>query len=315
MTCSVARICYSAAMPIYLPAISRRNFLATTATAATAALVAPSLFAAERKTDADTWALLSDIHIAADPTKTARNTNMTDNLKTAREEILNWPSRPAGVLVNGDLAFNSGEVADYKAVAKILDPLRKDGMSIMLGMGNHDNRLRFWEALKSAKHTQPRLDDQQVTVVEGKHVNIYMLDSLIKTLHTPGVIGTEQREWLKKTLDANPNKPGIIMVHHNPVDNGLKVNLEDQKEVFDIIRPRKQVKAWIFGHTHQWNVAQDKSGIHLINLPPVAYLFTPGQPNGWTHATFKPDGLRVELRCIDKSHQKHGETHELKYRA
>jgi 3',5'-cyclic-AMP phosphodiesterase len=302
-------------MPIYLPAFSRRQFLATSITAAAGVMCAPSLLAANRKTDNDTWALLSDIHISADPQKTARNTNMTDNLKTVREEILNWPARPAGVIVNGDLAFNSGEVADYHAVANLLEPLRKDGSPIFLGMGNHDNRFRFWEALKKAKSTQPRLADQQVMMIPTKQANVFVLDSLIKTLHTPGVVGEEQRAWLKKTLDANADKPAIVMVHHNPVDNGLKANLEDEKQMFDILRPRKQVKAWIFGHTHHWGVSQDVSGIHLINLPPVAYLFTPGQPNGWVHATIKPDAIRIELRCIDKTHKDHGQVKDLSWRA
>lgn len=302
-------------MPVYLPAISRRRFLATSATAAAGALCAPALLAAKRKTDADTWAFLSDIHIAADPKTTARNTNMTDNLKTVRQEILDWPTRPAGVLVNGDLAFNSGEVADYHAVTKLLDPLRKDGMPIYLGMGNHDNRYRFWEALKHAKSTQPRLDDQQVMMLKTQNANFFVLDSLIKTLYTPGVIGTEQREWLKKSLDENADKPAIVINHHNPVENGLKPNLDDEKEMFAILRPRNHVKAWIFGHTHQWGVSQDKSGIHLVNLPPGAYLFTPGNPNGWTHATIKPDGIRLELRCIDKTHKDHGQVQELAWRA
>src|SRR5690242_9201327 len=108
-------------MPVYLPPISRRRFLATSLTAAAGVVCAPSLLAANRKTDSDTWALLSDIHIAADQTKTARNTNMTDNLTTVRKEILEWPTRPAGVLINGDLAFNSGEMADYHALTRLLE--------------------------------------------------------------------------------------------------------------------------------------------------------------------------------------------------
>jgi Icc protein len=302
-------------MPVYLPPLSRRNFLKTSATAAIGAWCVPSLIAANRPADENTWALLSDIHIAADPKKTARNTNMTDNLKAVRKEILNWPSRPAGVLVNGDLAFNSGETGDYHAVTQLLEPLRKDGMPVLLGMGNHDNRYRFWETIKDAKSTQPRLADQQVMMLRAKQANFFILDSLIKTLHTPGVIGAEQRDWLKKSLDENSDKPAIVMVHHNPIDNGLKANLEDEKEMFGILRPRKHVKAWIFGHTHTWGVSKDESGIHLINLPPVAYLFTPGQPNGWVHATLKPDGLRVELRCIDTTHKDHGQVNELKWRA
>jgi len=302
-------------MPVYLPAISRRRFLATSLTAAAGALCAPSLLAARRKTDSDTWAFFSDIHISADPKKVARNTNMTNNFKAVRKEVLSWPTRPSGVLVNGDLAFNSGETADYAAVTKLLEPLRKDGMPVLLGMGNHDNRERFWDAMKSAKRTEAGVADRQVMIIKNSHANFFVLDSLIKTLQTPGFVGEEQREWLKKSLDANTDKPAIVIVHHNPVDSGMAANLNDEKEMFDILRPRKQVKAWFFGHTHYWNAAQDESGIHLVNLPCVAYPFKPEAPSGWVHGTLKPDGMRLELRCVDKTHQQQGDVKDLTWRA
>ncbi|MDB6059008.1 MAG: Metallophosphoesterase [Verrucomicrobiales bacterium] len=301
-------------MPIYLPAISRRRFLATTLTAAAGALCAPSLLAARRKTDADTWAFLSDIHISADPKKVARNTNMTDNLKAVRKEILSWPTRPSGLLVNGDLAFNSGESVDYAAVTKLFDPIRKDQIPVWLGIGNHDNRERFWDSVKSAKKTQTGLADRQVMMISNKHANFFVLDSLIETLKTPGLVGEEQREWLKKTLDANADKPAIIIFHHNPVESGMAANLNDEKEMFEILRPRKQVKAWFFGHTHFWNTQQDESGIHLVNLPCVAYPFKPEAPSGWVHSTLKPEGMRLELRCVDKTHKQQGDVKDLKWR-
>ena len=55
----------------------------------------------------------------------------------------------------------------------------------------------------------------------------------------------------------------------------------DTVALFEVIRPRKQVKAYIYGHTHTWKVEQDDSGLHLINLPPVAYIFHEGDPSGW----------------------------------
>jgi Icc protein len=302
-------------MPIYLPPLSRRSFLKTSLTAAAGALCVPSLMAASGKFDPNSWALLSDIHIAADPKKVARHTNMTDNLSSVRKEILALPTKPGAVLINGDLAFNSGETGDYSAVTKLMEPIRKTGVPVMLGMGNHDNRERFWGSIQKAKFTQVDVLDRQVMKLESPNADWYVLDSLIATLHTPGVIGEQQREWLKKSLDANPNKPAIVMVHHNPIENGLKSNLDDQKEMFDVLRPRKQVKAWVFGHTHQWGVSKDVSGIHLINLPPVGYVFTPGQPNGWVHATVRKDGLKLELSCLDKTHQENGRMTELKWRA
>jgi Icc protein len=91
--------------------------------------------------------------------------------------------------------------------------------------------------------------------------------------------------------------------------------LQDTDELLAIIRPRKQVKAYIYGHTHDWGLHRDESGIHLINLPPTAFLFTAGRPNGWVRAELKPDGVRLELRCLDQTHKEHGHQAELEYRA
>jgi hypothetical protein len=81
-----------------------------------------------------------------------------------------------------------------------------------------------------------------------------------------------------------------------------------------VLRPRKQVKAYLFGHTHVWQHEQDESGIHLVNLPPVAYVFKEGEPSGWTQATMKRDGLKLQLQCLDRKHKDHGQVLDLKWR-
>jgi hypothetical protein len=51
-----------------------------------------------------------------------------------------------------------------------------------------------------------------------------------------------------------------------------------------------------------------------VNLPPVAYVFQKGRPNGWVEATLRDDGMQLKLNCLDKSHPQHDETAELKWR-
>jgi 3',5'-cyclic AMP phosphodiesterase CpdA len=264
--------------------------------------------AAARPVDPNFWALLSDIHIAADRTKVARGINMTEHFQTVAHELSALPKRPAGVIVNGDCAYNSGEKADYAQVAELLEPLRQDDMSIHLALGNHDHRERFWEVLE--KTTKRPLQDRQVALLKTPLV----LDSLETTLSTPGLLGQEQLDWLARTLDANPDKPALVMVHHNPGVLGGNMGLKDTVAFFDVIRPRKQVKAYIYGHTHTWKLEQDTSGIHLINLPPVAYLFHEGDPAGWVRVTVEEKAFRLELRCIDTTHKSHGQTWNLKWR-
>jgi 3',5'-cyclic AMP phosphodiesterase CpdA len=275
----------------------------------------PQLFAATRKTDPDSWALFSDIHIAGDRTKEARGINMADHFATASREVLALPNRPAGVFVTGDCAFNSGEKADYALVTELLQPIRQDEMPVHLALGNHDDRQRFWEALQVEKTVQRPLADKQAALLRTKRANWFILDSLEKTLQTPGLLGPEQLDWLARTLDANPAVPALVLIHHNPGKVGNVSGLKDTEALFEVLRPRKQVKAYLFGHTHHWNVKQDPSGIHLVNLPPVAYLFQEGDPSGWVHATLKDTSVRLELRCLDQTHKEHGRIVDLKWRA
>jgi hypothetical protein len=54
-------------------------------------------------------------------------------------------------------------------------------------------------------------------------------------------------------------------------------------------------------------------GLHLINLPPVAYVFGKSFPNGWVQATFRPQGMELTLKTIDPQHPQNGERHELRW--
>jgi 3',5'-cyclic-AMP phosphodiesterase len=299
-------------MPIYLPTISRREFLRRTALTAATLALSPRLLAAEKQLDENFWALFSDAHVAADRTLIHNKVNMADHLEAVVREVAALPIRPAGIFVNGDCAFNSGEKADYATFARALEPLRQT--PIHLTLGNHDNREHFWDALAMEKSAKRPVADKQALMVTGAKVNWFVLDSLDQTLTTPGVLGKLQLDWLGQSLDAHASKPAIIMLHHNPGMTENVPGLKDTAAFLEVIRPRKQVKAYFFGHTHAWSVTQDESGIHFINLPPTSYLFKEGKPTGWVRATVADDGMKLDLRCLDTKHPQHGEVKELKWR-
>jgi Icc protein len=301
-------------MPIHLAPISRRRFLARSLAAGAGLALRPSLFAADKPVDPNFWALLSDIHLAADRATVSRNVNMTQHFTNVSDELLTLPTRPAGVFINGDCAFNLGEMGDYALLAELLRPLRAGQMPIHLSLGNHDNRTRFWESFREAKEAQRPVVDKNVSLLPTRRANWFILDSLETTASTPGLLGADQLLWLAKTLDANPDKPALVLVHHNPGIAG-NIGLRDTTALFEVIRPRRQVKAYFFGHTHVWRIKQDPSGIHLVNLPAVAYVFREGEPSGWVRATLEPAGMKLELHCTDPTHQANGQVVNLSWRA
>jgi 3',5'-cyclic AMP phosphodiesterase CpdA len=135
---------------------------------------------------------------------------------------------------------------------------------------------------------------------------------LLATNVTPGQLGKPQRSWLASYLDANASKNLVVFVHHDPdadSDNGLV----DAEALLAILRPRRSVKALLFGHTHEYRRDQ-QDGLHLINLPAVGYNFSDPYPVGWVDATFSPRGGALKLHAIAGERRDDGKIAELPWR-
>lgn len=293
---------------------SRRSFLKNTLLASAGALVAPSVSGQVPRTHgpqaAEFWALLADIHIAGDPNEMALGFNMADSFQTAVREIIEGPTQPAALLINGDCAFRKGAPDDYATLTRMLEPLRQSGLPVHLTLGNHDDREHFRAALREQRS---EMAERHVGILATEHANWILADSSTTPVGE-GRFGPQQLAWMRKLIDAEPNKPAIIFAHHNPRDGQSKWPLEDTEEFFDLVAPRKQVKAYIFGHSHHWHVEAHPSGIHLVNLPSTAYVFRPGEPRGWVRSQVHASGMDLELRCLDPANPRHRERHALAWR-
>jgi len=280
------------------------------------AAFAPSSFAAwsGKARDKHTFFFFSDTHIAADPAQIYLKVNMTEHLTACIAEVAAWPVKPASVIVNGDLAYLTGQPGDYVQFGKVIEPVRAIA-PLHLTMGNHDERENFWSAFPLDAAKSKSVSNKQVTIISSERANWFVMDSLDLTSKTPGEIGGEQMDWLAQELDARPGKPAIIVVHHNPQFPAVTTGLLDSAMLLDVLAKRKQAKAVIFGHTHDWHITQHESGVHLINLPPTCYPFKDGRPSGWVRATLGQDGMEMELRCLDTKHPEHAQVQTLKWRA
>lgn len=291
---------------------SRRDFLAGLAAGGAALALGGSARSAAAETPGDWYALVSDIHIAADPSTRLRGQVMADNLRAVVSEILAAEAPPRGVLFDGDLAVQQGRADDYRTVVALLEPLRKARLPIHLGLGNHDDRANFRAVLQGVVPLESQVVDKQAAAVDSADLRFMVLDSLEKVGATPGRLGAEQLDWLGKALDAQPDTPTLLFVHHNTWPLATP-GLTDTEDLLKVVRPRRQVKGIVFGHTHVWSVREDK-GLHLINLPAVAYPFAPTQPLGWCRFRPEPGGGRLELRCVGGNREAHGQQVKLRWR-
>ena len=313
-------------MSIHIIPITRRRFLRVSARGAVAAIAVPSVRATLSKevpVDRHRFAFLSDTHIMEDPTAVARGINMADHLRQVVAEIAAQTARPAGVVVNGDLATDGSPptAGAYRHLAQLLDPLSKRGMPIHLTMGNCDRRSLFAETLAAMLPETPPVAGRLVNVLQTERANFFLLDSLYNTERTvtEGDLGMNQIEWLKRALDQHAEKPAIVICHHNVNQPEAKSGtaqeggLRDGAALVDVLRPRKHVKAFIFGHTHEWR-RWELDGIHFINLPTTAYIFDPHEPRGWVDVRLEKRGMSLMLESLDKTHPKHGKKLVLRWR-
>lgn len=301
-------------MPVHLPAVTRRGFLAASA-AAVAGLACPlASHGEEPRSDPNRFLLLSDTHVWEHTGKEHSGQNPYRNFLQARAEYLALAPRPAQAIICGDCVFIEGHKADYAVLAEVVDPIRQAGIPLTFAMGNHDNRENLYEVFTALRPESPPVPDKHVTVIDSPHARWFVLDSLQRTNFTPGTMGEAQLAWLGESLDRHNDKPALVMAHHNP-EPGLTTGtgLRDTDALLDVLAARPHVKAYFYGHTHCWGQRMLR-GIHLVNLPTHVWVFDPTQPRGWVDAQLRPGGIRLQLHALDHGHKAHQQVFDLEWK-
>jgi hypothetical protein len=162
----------------------------------------------------------------------------------------------------------------------LLTPLRA-GMPVHLTLGNHDHREHFWQSFKEEKEATRPLPDRQMALLRAQNVNWVHPDSL-QRLCRAQACSTRTASLAGQSAGRESKTPALIVIHPTRPQR-RQPGIEGYFSLFEVIRPRTQVKAYLWAHP-PWKVEPDTSGIHLINLPPVSHVFREGEPSGWVHA-------------------------------
>jgi 3',5'-cyclic AMP phosphodiesterase CpdA len=303
-------------MPITLEPIYRRNFISGSLMLGGSAWINSYAMAKPVNLDPNRVALLADTHISDDSKRSYPGTkwpgspvkeeehewvNMADSLVQSARHIIALNPRPANLIINGDCALSRGTEAEYKEFLRLIEPIRRAEITVHITIGNHDTREKLWKLLPLLKKEQMGI---HADVIELPHANIFLLDSGRK-----GILGETQLGWIAQQLDKRDDKPALVFAHFNPLPNrGVRPirGMVDGEALLKLLGQRKHAKAYLHGHTHEWQYSKEGL-IQIIGQPPVSYYFGKGHAHGWIDMKLTKKSADFELHCIDPTHKQHGD--------
>lgn len=247
-----------------------------------------------------TFAYISDSHLY----KREINDRFVRQLLRAVDDVNSMDPQPDFVLYGGDLA-QLGQPEELKLGAEILKNLKAP---LKLMVGEHDWFLDMGEQWQE-HFGRPTYS------FDHKGVHFVVLNSILEDDFwtargmTPmermttvagldnGIqgrfkVGAEQREWLKKDLEAHPNDAPIIVFSHSPLYKYYKpwnFWTDDADEVQAILSRFDQVTV-LHGHTHQL-LTHRIGNIHFHGMLSTAWP--------WPYAPEGLPALTVQMNRAD----------------
>lgn len=200
-----------------------------------------------RRFDDNLSVFVSDIHVLPDSYQRDRFAKVVD-------EILAMDPLPRNVVCFGDVAWVYGTRADYETSRPLLKRLVDAGISLTLGMGNHDHRRNFLDAWP--EYADRTLVPGRITTrVNLGHCDLILLDTLwedhldeTRMCKVSGEIDGTQFDWLKAEI-ANLTRPTFVAAHH-PADEMEK---GDGAAFIDLMMSSPAVVGYLHGHKHVWS--------------------------------------------------------------
>lgn len=208
-------------------------------------------------------AQITDIHLGLDPDDPAESNRL--RLDRVLGRIRAMRPLPDLLLATGDLV-DKGDVESYQ---KLLAAFETLPFPAHCGVGNHDDRARFFEVFSET----PVSGGFVQYVIEGSPVRLIVLDTLAVGRHS-GAFCAARAAWLRARLAEERTQPTLIVLHHPPINTGVAWLATNPKgswvrRLREAIEGADNIVGFVAGHVHR-AIASGWAGRPMIVAPPVS---------------------------------------------
>ena len=240
-------------------------------------------------------AQLTDSHLKADNRLAYQRVDTAAFLARAIARINAFTPAVDAVIFSGDLT-DTGGTDEFAAIRTILADLAAPVFAVP---GNHDRRDTLREAFADTGFHAPEAPFC-AGVAEDFPLRLIGLDSSVPG-QPHGEIGTVQLDWLADRLEARPDTPTLVFVHHPPFVTGIRhmdvQNLKDGDTLVNLLARHYQVLHLACGHVHRAIETQAGGVAVSIGPSPAHSVALDLLPEGAPGFSMEPPMLRLFRFC------------------
>lgn len=221
-----------------------------------------------------TFIHLSDLHFQANEEDLQPGFTPRQNFQRILDALRALEIQPDFFVISGDLSTH-GDLESYELVKTSLTELEQFNCPLLLGLGNHDQRVPFRQVILGEDETD-ETKPYYHSHLFGE-VRVIVLDSKLPD-HVEGWLDEAQLTWLAGEL-AQPVPGGNLIFLHHPLHIGPVKLLNDHlvgnhARLAEILAGHK-ILGVLYGHIHYPNIGLFH-GILSVATPAVGYVMDPG---------------------------------------
>ncbi|MEC5342536.1 3',5'-cyclic-AMP phosphodiesterase [Brenneria populi] len=239
---------------------------------------------------------ITDTHLFAGEHETLLGVNTYSSYRAVLDAIQAQQYAFDLIVATGDLAQDHS----LEAYRHFSSGIRQLSAPCVWLPGNHDFQPAMFDALAEAGIAPSK------HVLLGDKWQAILLDSQVFGV-PHGELSDYQLEWLERSLQSQPDRSTLLLLHHHPHPSGCtwldQHSLRNAHNLASVLARYPQVNTVLCGHIHQ-ELDLDWHGKRLLATPSTCVQFKPHCTNfaidniapGWRYLDLLPDGtLETEV--------------------